>query len=156
MDNSKTIIEMENNYTIISLSEITDEARSIAIEWAESVGLQSIWNKHKLASDIMNYAINYHKAELEKLNAKPVEFELPQKWSVLDVIPPDVLVEVIDAAGNQAIARPVYSSLSESGTLSWGGKFIIHSKPDLLSTIGKIVGWRHIHLREDALVKLEK
>ena len=43
------------NYKLIPMSEITDEARNIAIQWHESA-TNWIGDKHKLASDIMNYA----------------------------------------------------------------------------------------------------
>lgn len=55
-----------NNYNLIPLSDITDEARKIAVAWGEAMSDDSIMNKHKLASDIMNYAKNYHKQELAK------------------------------------------------------------------------------------------
>lgn len=50
---------IETDYTLIPLFEIEDEARKIAVAWCE--GFEEWMNndlpsKHKLASDIMNYA----------------------------------------------------------------------------------------------------
>lgn len=43
------------NYALIPMNEITDEARMIAVQWHENA-TNWIGDKHKLASDIMNYA----------------------------------------------------------------------------------------------------
>lgn len=56
--------EFEVGYELIPMSDITDEARKIAVVWAEANGFDWIGDKHKLASDIMNYAIKYHKSKL--------------------------------------------------------------------------------------------
>ena len=40
---------------LIPMDEITDEAREIAVRWHENA-TDWIGDKHKLASDIMNYA----------------------------------------------------------------------------------------------------
>jgi hypothetical protein len=53
-------------YTLIPLSEITDNARKLAVVWVEELqdtGGSMIQQKHKLASDIMNYAKVYHQAQ---------------------------------------------------------------------------------------------
>lgn len=49
--------EWETDYPLIPMSEITDEAREIAVRWGEEYfpGI-ALSEKHKLASDIMNYA----------------------------------------------------------------------------------------------------
>lgn len=60
--------EFENDYKLIPTSEITDEARKIAVVWSEGNGYDWIGDKQKLASDIMNYARRYHEAEMKKLN----------------------------------------------------------------------------------------
>lgn len=55
-------------YKLIPLNEITDEAREIAVAWCENyvrMGFD-IQQKHKLASDIINYADQQVKAEREK------------------------------------------------------------------------------------------
>lgn len=44
-----------NNYPLIPMNEITKEARQIAVLWHENA-TDWIGDKHKLASDIMNYA----------------------------------------------------------------------------------------------------
>jgi len=48
---------METKFPLIPLSEVDDLARSIAVAWCEEYGTMDfdIENKHKLASDIMNY-----------------------------------------------------------------------------------------------------
>ncbi len=48
------------DYKLIPMSEITDEAREIAVVWMECKDKDWIGQKHKLASDIMNYAKKYH------------------------------------------------------------------------------------------------
>jgi len=47
--------EQTGNYTLIPMSEIRDEPRKIAVAWHESAS-NWIGDKHKLASDIQNYA----------------------------------------------------------------------------------------------------
>jgi hypothetical protein len=60
---------MEKNF--IPLSDITDEARNIAVAWVENyepMGFD-IEQKHKLASDIMNYSnqqLAEYKAKLKR------------------------------------------------------------------------------------------
>lgn len=54
--------EFEQDYPLISMNEIEPEAREIAIRWAGYSGCDWIGDKHKLASDIMNYA----RRQLEK------------------------------------------------------------------------------------------
>lgn len=57
---------IDNDYQLIPLSEITDEAREIAVRWGDEYFPGVALNeKHKLASDIMNYARRYHE---EKIN----------------------------------------------------------------------------------------
>ena len=55
-------------YSLIPLSEITDEAREIAVAWGDEYfpGI-ALSEKHKLASDIMNYAKEYHLEEMSKI-----------------------------------------------------------------------------------------
>jgi hypothetical protein len=55
---------MEEEYKLIPMSDITDEARKLAVAWMECEDKNWIGQKHKLASDIMNYAIKYHKQNL--------------------------------------------------------------------------------------------
>jgi hypothetical protein len=56
-----------SDYPLIPMSQITDEARKIAVLWAEGNGYDWIGDKHKLASDIMNYARRYAQAENARL-----------------------------------------------------------------------------------------
>ena len=60
--------EEEINYKLIPMSEITDEARKLSVAWCEASGINWIGDKHKLASDIMNYALQYHKAQQDSVN----------------------------------------------------------------------------------------
>lgn len=52
------------NYKLIPMDEITDEARMLAVAWGEEHEVPSVENKHKLASDIMNYARRYHESQM--------------------------------------------------------------------------------------------
>lgn len=56
---------LQNDYALIPMSEITDEARTIAVLWCESKD-QNAWigDKHKLASDIMNYARRFKEGKI--------------------------------------------------------------------------------------------
>jgi hypothetical protein len=50
----------KEEYKLIPMSEITKEARELAVAWMECDDKNWIGQKHKLASDIMNYARMYH------------------------------------------------------------------------------------------------
>ena len=78
---------MDNkNYKLIPMNEITDEARELAVLWVEEFkdagGIQ-IQQKHKLASDIMNYAISHnqqkHPLTIDELRKELNKFE---KWKI--------------------------------------------------------------------------
>ena len=67
-------------YKLIPMSEITDEARELAVLWSENMKDDFISQKHKLASDIMNYAESLAKERAvevlrEMINKKKAEFE---------------------------------------------------------------------------------
>lgn len=47
--------EMAEDYPLIPMDEIDEEARLLSVRWHESA-TNWIGDKHKLASDIMNYA----------------------------------------------------------------------------------------------------
>jgi hypothetical protein len=53
--------EMDADYPLIPMMDITDEARLLAVAWVEGYEAQGmdIPGKQKLASDIMNYARRY-------------------------------------------------------------------------------------------------
>ena len=51
--------ELDTDYKEIPMSDITDEARELAVRWGENMKDDFIAQKHKLASDIMNYAHRY-------------------------------------------------------------------------------------------------
>lgn len=69
--------ELKTDYPLIPMSEIPDEARLMALSWSEAMEEtnQSIQQKHKLASDITNYARRYHAAELKKGEASRKDAE---------------------------------------------------------------------------------
>jgi hypothetical protein len=46
----------ELKFPLIPMSEIRPEIREIAVVWAGEAGMGWIGDKHKLASDIQNYA----------------------------------------------------------------------------------------------------
>lgn len=54
--------EIDKDYALIPMSEIDEEAREIAVRWMECTDKTWIGQKHKLASDIMNYARRKAKA----------------------------------------------------------------------------------------------
>ena len=59
-------------YELIPLKDITEDARNIAVAWIkgyETMGFD-IQQKHKLASDIMNYASEQVFAERERIIEK--------------------------------------------------------------------------------------
>lgn len=47
--------EMQKDYPLISMNDVSDEARLLSVAWHENA-TDWIGDKHKLASDIMNYA----------------------------------------------------------------------------------------------------
>jgi hypothetical protein len=55
-NDEKLKIALKSDYALIPMKDITDEARLIAVAWMECEDKRWIGNKHKLASDIMNYA----------------------------------------------------------------------------------------------------
>jgi len=57
----------KEDYTLIPMSEITDTARKLAVAWMECEDKNWIGQKHKLASDIMNYARLHADQETSKL-----------------------------------------------------------------------------------------
>ena len=57
---------MTEDYKLIPMSDITDEAREISVRWMECEDKDWIGQKHKLASDIMNYAKRYRRSDLMK------------------------------------------------------------------------------------------
>lgn len=61
MDENKKQIQtrLDNEYKLIPMGDISAEARAIAVRWVEGfepIGGIELRQKHKLASDIMNYA----------------------------------------------------------------------------------------------------
>ena len=59
-------------YELIPLKDITEDARNIAVAWIEGYETMGfdIQQKHKLASDIMNYASEQVFAERERIIEK--------------------------------------------------------------------------------------
>lgn len=58
--------ELKTDYPLIPMSKVSDEARMIAVAWHENA-TDWIGDKHKLASDIMNYARRSNKELIEAL-----------------------------------------------------------------------------------------
>lgn len=58
---------IKNDYPLIPMGEITEEARKIAVAWCEVdiEELDWIGHKHKLASDIMNYARRFKEGKIK-------------------------------------------------------------------------------------------
>ena len=57
---------IEKDYPLIPMDQITEEARQIAVRWMECDDKNWILHKHKLASDIMNYARRHSEAKVKK------------------------------------------------------------------------------------------
>jgi hypothetical protein len=61
--------EFKEDYLLVPMSEIDDEARALAVSWLDadlsSAPVPFIAQKHKLASDLMNYARRKRQQELE-------------------------------------------------------------------------------------------
>jgi hypothetical protein len=66
----------EEDYPLIPMNEITDEARKLAVAWMECEDKRWIGNKHKLASDIMNYARRHQSEQDFIAHFKEQGFEL--------------------------------------------------------------------------------
>ncbi|HEY3405397.1 MAG TPA: hypothetical protein VGK59_18560 [Ohtaekwangia sp.] len=63
--------ELDSDYKLIPMSEISDEAHEIAVRWIENYEpygslMPEIAQKHKLASDFMNFARRYHEKMIKK------------------------------------------------------------------------------------------
>lgn len=61
---------LEKDYPLIPMKDITDEARIIAVRWMECGDKNWIGQKHKLASDIMNYARRASQQTIDDLKAE--------------------------------------------------------------------------------------
>lgn len=70
---------INNDYPLLPFGEITDEARLIAVRWGDEYfpGI-ALPEKHKLASDIMNYA-RRHNANKQKELLEELIFSLQSK-----------------------------------------------------------------------------
>ncbi len=71
----------KKEYPLIPMSEITDEARGLSVSWMACEDKGWIGQKHKLASDIMNYS----KYENEAFKDRVIE-ELEGMGNPLDQI----------------------------------------------------------------------
>lgn len=75
--------KFKKRYKIIPFNEITEEARDIAVLWVENykpMGM-NLEQKHKLASDIMNYTKSI-------LSEKDLEIEKLKKdlWKIRSIV----------------------------------------------------------------------
>lgn len=72
--------KIDTGYDLIPMSDITDEAREIAKRWVGGLSeVYSIREAHKLASDIMNYAIKYGAEITPVLKSKWVDLTEREK-----------------------------------------------------------------------------
>lgn len=72
-EKSSALKHIEETYKLIPMSDITDEARILAVRWVEGYepeGIINLEQKHKLASDIMNYAEFHAKGFMKFANKK--------------------------------------------------------------------------------------
>jgi len=86
---------IDNDYKLIPMSEITDEAREIAVRWGENMKDNFISQKHKLASDIMNYARRTYQElniqELRKIRTALIEAQKKYEYCMIDGTDANVL-----------------------------------------------------------------
>jgi len=68
------------NYKLIPMSDITDEAREIAVAWMECEDKDWIGQKHKLASDIMNYARKHADQQPQKVEEEEKPTDLKDEF----------------------------------------------------------------------------
>lgn len=61
------MLKSKEDYELIPIDKIDDEARELAVLWSVIMIDDSLKQKHKLASDIMNYAKLYHKKQSKNL-----------------------------------------------------------------------------------------
>jgi len=83
-EKSSALKHIEENYRLIPMSDITDEARELAVKWVEGYkpeGVINLEQKHKLASDIMNYA-EFHAKEFMKFADRKASREGLDSWVV--------------------------------------------------------------------------
>jgi hypothetical protein len=92
---------METDYKLIGLSDIDPEARKIAVLWVEEYVKDegfALSTKHKLASDIMNYAKSYmnknFNAECSRRLSESMTFEREQK-----------LIDLFKQAGSRKLTK---------------------------------------------------
>jgi hypothetical protein len=118
----------EQNYPLIPMNEIAEKARKIAVSWIEDSWTMDmdIQQKHKLASDIQNYAINYSQqlqAENEELRRQlQADVEFGDK---ILTTPQDVKSMAVEFA--EWIKSVIYFD---------GNK--IRIKPEVINSAGKI------------------
>ena len=89
----------EEGYELIPMSEITDEAREIAVRWMECNDKDWIGQKHKLASDIMNYAKKYAAQQSKMPTEEKMKKRQKDKGDYLREMgyPPQVITKYQDA-----------------------------------------------------------
>lgn len=109
--------------------------------------------------NLINLQKMNNEQNVEGLNVSPAIAKqmLPAGWLSLDNIPPDELVQVIDAEGNTAHAYPTYypfkvipqppytkwSSKIEPCEPYWDGGWMIACE-GLTSNVGTVIGWRSV------------
>lgn len=59
--------DLKSDYPLVPMKDISDEARLISVAWMDCDDKRWIGNKHKLASDIMNYSRRRIEQLAEKL-----------------------------------------------------------------------------------------
>jgi len=78
--------DLKKDFKLIPLMDIEPLARQIAVKWVENYGNMGfdIENKHKLASDFMNYARLYHASIIKEKEGKS-----EGEWvNVMEEMPP--------------------------------------------------------------------
>ncbi|PKO01533.1 MAG: hypothetical protein CVU43_12610 [Chloroflexi bacterium HGW-Chloroflexi-5] len=128
------------------MDKITDEAREVASRWADDSGMDWIGDRHKLASDIMNYARRVSLGEVPQMKiyggARTFVETLNGKTVYIDgaLISPDLAecqVPVIEF--NQLRAAADSYDLAQRGVCIVGAHPSVEMLSKLTAAVGQIV-----------------
>jgi len=89
-------MNVDSDYELIPMGDIEDEAREIAVRWTAELGCDWIGNRHKLASDIMNYARRQVEKSGRDLN-RPIRIDGKDGViTMIDTLPTGITLVYID------------------------------------------------------------
>ncbi len=111
-------IGIDEGYKLIPMNEITDEARKIAVRWMGCEDKNLIGQKHKLASDIMNYARKQVEAALPVILNEAAEKAMVHVISSAHDIDKDEKQYINQDYGTEVfVSKRSILSLTESSSL---------------------------------------